>query len=209
MKYKVLIIDAGATISARLAGVLRTEGYEITYAFGGVTALTDFMEADIDLVLLHLQAPAKADWKALEEITTTNPPLPLIVIAGPSARILPAWVSDVCTLVKTPIQVPSLLETMSRVAADVKVARKTQSPAVVPWSANQSAMRNAAQAYEEVEQVTKLVSGTPLKKVTHGCPLRADRLQALRRVWNRCSVAEQQFFMQEIAAVSCARDFFL
>lgn len=118
MNATVLIVDDDAAIRESLRKLLNDEGYEVVVATNGLEALDLFGPTQIDLVLLDLNLPAKSGWDLFERFTTLNPLLPVIVITGRNNQYKLAAAAGVGALMEKPLDVPSLLRTITELLAE-------------------------------------------------------------------------------------------
>jgi DNA-binding response OmpR family regulator len=209
MNYKVLIIDRAEIESERLGDAFRDAGYDVRFAFG----MADFVRAEareeVDLVLLRLPDLTSAECRALEQSAEADSPVPFILIAS-TPSLLPERLLKNSILLSAPVEIPALLETVSHVDRGCNGVSRTNGVAANRRVTRHSIAKSRLQYSGGVEHGTLLLAGTALKS-TERLPHASakERLDALRRAWDRCNVAEQRVFMEEIAAIQCARDFFL
>jgi CheY-like chemotaxis protein len=124
MKTKVLLVDDDSSVVAALAGVLRSEGYDVIVAFDGHAALQHFHTVGgAAIVLLDLNMPVKGGWDTFEQLTAINPLLPIIVITARPDQYSLAVAAGVAALMEKPLDIPLLLETMENLIAEPPEAR--------------------------------------------------------------------------------------
>lgn len=126
-KTKVLLVDDDSSVVAALAGVLRSEGYDVIVAFDGHAALQHFHTVGgASIVLLDLNMPIKSGWDTFGQLTAINPLLPIIVITARPDQYPLAAAAGVAALMEKPLDIPLLLETMRKLLAEpseVRLAR--------------------------------------------------------------------------------------
>ncbi len=110
MKPRVLIIDDDASVRESLGKVLRGAGYEVTTAADGEEAVTRFVPAQTDLVLLDLNLPFQSGWDVFERLTTQQPTMPLIIITGMPDQYQTARAAGVGALMEKPIECAGLAQ---------------------------------------------------------------------------------------------------
>src|SRR5262245_47624820 len=81
-RSRILLADDEASVRESLARVLKTEDYEVVLARDGRDAVSKFLAAPCDLVLMDLNMPQLDGWEALEWITKMHPMVPVILITA-------------------------------------------------------------------------------------------------------------------------------
>ena len=139
-KPRVLLVEDDVSVVAALSGVLRDEGYDMIHASDGHEAIRNFKAVGgTDLVLLDLNMPVKGGWDTFELLTARNPLLPVIVITARPDQHVMAAAAGVAALLEKPLDIPVLLETMSKLLAEpmetrlARIARKN--PRTLPIDA--------------------------------------------------------------------------
>ena len=78
----ILLVDDEKSILHALRGILEDEGYSVSTAEEGETALAVLEDVEPDLVLLDIWLPGRDGMRILEEIKTRWPHIPVIMISG-------------------------------------------------------------------------------------------------------------------------------
>jgi len=81
---EILVVDDERNIRASLEGILKDEGYRVRTVATGEDLLKQMTLAPPDLVILDVWLPGMDGLQALEELKTTHPDLPVIMISGHS-----------------------------------------------------------------------------------------------------------------------------
>ena len=108
-----MVLDDDEQIRQSLLKLLHKEDYEVVLAADGTEALHKLERQSIDLLLLDLNLPYKSGWDVFEQITSTNPLLPIIIITGREKQSELAVAAGVGALMQKPLDVPLLLKTIS------------------------------------------------------------------------------------------------
>ncbi|MBI4797194.1 MAG: sigma-54-dependent Fis family transcriptional regulator, partial [Desulfarculus sp.] len=82
MPSHILIVDDEKSICQSLKGILGDEGYEVSTAPDGQTALNAVEDESPDLVLLDIWMPGLDGLEVLERLKQRHPALPVIMISG-------------------------------------------------------------------------------------------------------------------------------
>ncbi|MFZ5585211.1 MAG: sigma-54-dependent transcriptional regulator [Thermodesulfobacteriota bacterium] len=82
MSAHILVVDDEKSIGLALKGILGDEGYEVSLAQDGATALALVEEDPPDLVLLDIWMPGMDGLEALERLKKRQGALPVIMISG-------------------------------------------------------------------------------------------------------------------------------
>ena len=83
MSARILIVDDESNIRRMLGALLRAEGFEVSEAAGGNTALLALDEARPDLVMLDLiMSPGPNGLETLGKLKERDPTLPVIMMSG-------------------------------------------------------------------------------------------------------------------------------
>jgi CheY-like chemotaxis protein len=127
-KKNILLVDDDPAIRQFLLRLLEEENYLVVTAANGVEALEFVNAAKVDLVLLDLSMPVKDGWETFEQVTRTNPLLPIILITARPNQFFPALASGVGALMEKPLDFEKLLSTIRSLLeepAEARLARLT------------------------------------------------------------------------------------
>lgn len=122
-QMKVMVVDDDASVRNALSKVLSDAGYEPVLAADGREALKRFDAKQIGLLLLDLGLPRKSGWDTFEQITRSDPALPIIIITGQTEEYDTAVAAGVGAFMEKPLDADQLLDTMKRLLAEPKEAR--------------------------------------------------------------------------------------
>lgn len=117
-KAKILVVDDDPQIRESLRKVLRAEGYEVVLAAEGREGIEKFNAEQIDLLLLDLNLAGDNCWDLYERLTSENPLLPIIIITGRANQQQLAAGTGVGALMRKPLDVPVLLQTITDLLAE-------------------------------------------------------------------------------------------
>lgn len=78
----ILIVDDERGIRETLQDIVSDEGYEVLTADSGVAALAVLQRSPVDCVLLDVWLPGKGGMDVLQEMHSTYPRIPVIMISG-------------------------------------------------------------------------------------------------------------------------------
>lgn len=120
---KVLVVDDDVSVRESVSKVLREEGYQAVLAADGNTALKQFTDHKIDLLLLDLGLPIKNGWDVFEQITTENPLVPVIIITGQADQYRMAVAAGAGALMEKPLDALQLLHTIRALLIEPKEVR--------------------------------------------------------------------------------------
>lgn len=126
MRKRILLADDDPGVRESLAAALRSEGYAVLPAKDGQEVLDMIAVSEVDLVLLDLNMPVKNGWDTFERLSTENPLTPIIIITARSSQLFTALAAGVGALLEKPLDIPTLLKTMSTLlaeSAEVRLAR--------------------------------------------------------------------------------------
>jgi DNA-binding response OmpR family regulator len=118
MKRKLLVVDDDPQIRESLRKVLRAEGYEVVLAADGQEAIERSNAERIDLLLLDLNLPGNSGWDVFGTLTSLNPFLPIVIITGRQNQQELAAGAGVGALMRKPLDVPALLQTITELLAE-------------------------------------------------------------------------------------------
>src|SRR5216684_8275608 len=82
MNSRILIVDDEAPIRALLGEHLRQEGYQVTLAHNGATALEALTKAEFELVLTDVRMPGMNGLELLAEIIRTRPGVGVLMLTA-------------------------------------------------------------------------------------------------------------------------------
>ncbi|WP_223691588.1 response regulator transcription factor [Leifsonia poae] len=82
----ILLVEDEAALSEPLAYLLKREGYEVTVAEDGPTALAEFDKGGVDLVLLDLMLPGVPGTEVCREIRTRSS-IPIIMLTAKDSEV--------------------------------------------------------------------------------------------------------------------------
>ncbi len=116
-KRRILLADDDAAVRESLGRVLESEDYEVSLARTGREAVSQFMSAPPDLVLLDLNMPDKDGWEAFDLMERLHPLLPVIVITARPNQYERARGAGIDALMEKPLDLALLLETMKELLA--------------------------------------------------------------------------------------------
>ena len=82
MKKNILVVDDESSIRESLSGILRDEGYEVSVAVDGVTALKKVEEDSPDLIFLDIVMPGIDGLETLQKLKEKFPEVYVIIISA-------------------------------------------------------------------------------------------------------------------------------
>jgi two-component system phosphate regulon response regulator OmpR len=123
---RILVVDDDSSVREMLARVLIGEGYMVSAAADGTSALESAAATKIDLVLLDLNMPGQSGWDTFERLTAENPLLPVIIVTARANQLFTAMGSGVGALLEKPLHFPKLLETIQQLLAEPADSRLTR-----------------------------------------------------------------------------------
>ncbi len=115
---RILLVDDDAGVRGSLHDVLVEEGYLVIPANDGQQALELIASSSIDLVLLDLNMPRKNGWDTFERLSTEYPLVSVILITARPHQLFTAVSAGVGALLEKPLDIPILLETITRLLAE-------------------------------------------------------------------------------------------
>lgn len=137
----ILLVDDDASVRGSLEDVLVEEGYLVIPAHDGQHALELIALTSVDLVLLDLNMPRKGGWDTFERLSTEHPLVPIIIITARANQLFTALSAGVGALLEKPLDIPILLETMTRLLAEsgeMRLARLAGSEAPLRHAAGKA-----------------------------------------------------------------------
>ncbi len=124
MKHKVLLLDDDEeSVIHSLHHALSTEMWDLVLAESVEQAIDQSDAGEADLVMMVLDSPMAVDWQAITEIREENPILPVIVITRQSGLQRLAESSGVRALLRKPVEVVALLQTIRELLAELPERR--------------------------------------------------------------------------------------
>jgi DNA-binding response OmpR family regulator len=111
-KKRLLLVDDDPAIRQIVMRLLTEEGYSVLTAVNGVEALVQVASMKFDLVVLDLNLPIKDGWGTLEQLTTENPLLPIILITARPNQFFPALAAGVGALLEKPLDFVKFFDTI-------------------------------------------------------------------------------------------------
>lgn len=120
---RILVVDDDSSVREMLTRVLIGEGYLVSAAADGTSALEIAASTKIDLVLLDLNMPGKSGWDTFERLTAGNPLLPVIIVTARVNQLFTAMGAGVGALLEKPLHFPKLLQTIQQLLAEPAESR--------------------------------------------------------------------------------------
>jgi len=117
-RRRILLVDDDAGVRGSLLEVLVEENYDVIPANDGQQALELIASSSIDLVLLDLNMPRKNGWDTFERLSAEHPIVPVILITARPNQLFTAVNAGVGALLEKPLDIPILLETITRLLAE-------------------------------------------------------------------------------------------
>lgn len=118
MKKTILLVDDDQSVRESLGKALEGENFDVILASNGQEALAKFDPSQVDLVLLDLMMPVQGGWRTFEELNAMNPFLPIIIITGDPNQFPRQQLFAVVALLKKPIEMSTLIETMKALLSE-------------------------------------------------------------------------------------------
>ncbi|MFM7395704.1 MAG: response regulator [Gammaproteobacteria bacterium] len=82
MTHRILLVDDDRDLASMLAEFMTHEGFEVSPANEGSSALTELSRHSVDIVVLDVMLPDRNGFEILKEIRRTNPRLPVIMLTA-------------------------------------------------------------------------------------------------------------------------------
>jgi len=120
---RILVVDDDRSVREMLARVLAGEGYLVSAAADGTSALEITAATKVDLVLLDLNMPGKSGWDTFERLTAQNPLLPVIIVTARANQLFTAMGAGVGALLEKPLHFPKLLQAIQQLLAEPAESR--------------------------------------------------------------------------------------
>lgn len=137
MRKRLFIVDDDSSVRDALKNILEQAGYDVAVAQDGNEALSRINQASPDLLILDLNMPRVDGWDVLEELSSNQPLLPVIVITGMYDQLATLNIPGIVALLKKPVEVASLLTLVETLLAERlderlrRVSRSYESPLLV------------------------------------------------------------------------------
>ena len=125
-RQKILLVDDDPAIRQILVRLLNDENFTVLTAANGVEALVLNSAAKFDLVLLDLNMPIKDGWETFEQLSATNPLLPIILITARPNQFFPALASGVGALLEKPLDFTKLFRTIHELLEESDEMRRAR-----------------------------------------------------------------------------------
>jgi CheY-like chemotaxis protein len=123
VRKRILIADDDASVRESLARVLEGENHEVVLAGSGREAVSQFVHAAPDLVLLDLNMPDTDGWQAFELMEKRRPFVPVIVITARPHQYEHAARLGIDAFMEKPLDFPLLLQTIARLLSEPEPER--------------------------------------------------------------------------------------
>jgi len=111
---KILLVDDNAVVRDMLVDLVGSLGYVADAASGGTEALALFDRNRYDIVLTDLLMPGMSGWELLAAVRQRAPRMPVIIITGTPAVGDPRAAQPGVAVLKKPIDVKALDETIKQ-----------------------------------------------------------------------------------------------
>ena len=112
---QILVVDDDPDILASTALSLRAEGAEVTTAEDGNTAVSYFLAARPDGVVLDMMLPRRSGFLVLEKIRASEDPPPVIMVTANQGRRHMTYAENlgVTAYLVKPVAMPRLLDVLA------------------------------------------------------------------------------------------------
>ena len=111
---KILLVDDNAVVRDMLVDLVGSLGYMADAASGGAEALALFDRNRYDIVLTDLLMPGMSGWEVLAGVRQRDPRMPVVIITGTPAVGDPRAAQPGVTVLKKPVDVKALDETIKQ-----------------------------------------------------------------------------------------------
>jgi signal transduction histidine kinase/ActR/RegA family two-component response regulator len=128
---RLLVVDDEAAVRTTTAALLRTAGHTVVEAATAAAALAAVAATPPEVVVTDLGMPEMTGWELAHRIHATHPALPVVLLTG--------WQDDlpggaqhraaVAAILRKPVPLPDLLQTIETVARPAAGAAARQGPA--------------------------------------------------------------------------------
>jgi len=109
---KILLVDDNAVVRDMLVDLVGSLGYVADAASGGTEALALFDRNRYDIVLTDLLMPGMSGWEVLAAVRQRDPRMPVVIITGTPAVGDPRASQPGVAVLKKPVDVKALDETI-------------------------------------------------------------------------------------------------
>lgn len=113
----VLLVDDDPGVRQALTRALTFENFGVVGAANGLEALRGFGEHQIDVVLLDQDLGPEDGWQTLEQLRKVQPEVPVIIMTGRPVRCPARSVPGDEALMRKPLDLPLLFQTLGALAA--------------------------------------------------------------------------------------------
>jgi CheY-like chemotaxis protein len=133
---QILLADDDSGIQRILHHLLLDEGYAVVTAASRAEAVDLARVTKFDLAILDLNMPIKDGWETLEQIASSQPLLPVIVITARPNQLFPALASGVGALLEKPLDFTKLFSTIHSLLEEpieIRIARSSGQSSVFSY----------------------------------------------------------------------------
>jgi DNA-binding response OmpR family regulator len=123
MQKNILLLDDDPSVRQMLRRVLAEEGYRVLPVADGAEALSSVSANAMDLALLDLNLPGDDGWNIFEELSKSDPLLPIMIITARSNQLFRALAAGAAALMEKPLDFPKLLETIRELLSETAAVR--------------------------------------------------------------------------------------
>jgi DNA-binding response OmpR family regulator len=86
MAWNILLVDDDEEICDEIGGLLKDEGFKVTVAFDGLTAVGLMDKKRFDLLILDLKVPKMSGIEILRHVKAKRLPVKVLVVTGRPVR---------------------------------------------------------------------------------------------------------------------------
>lgn len=86
MAWNILLVDDDEEICDEIGGLLKDEGFRVTVAFDGLTAVGLIDKKRFDLLILDLKVPKMSGLEILRHVKAKRLPVKVLVVTGRPVR---------------------------------------------------------------------------------------------------------------------------
>jgi len=123
MKKRLLVVDDDSSVRESLKKVLMESGYDVVLACDGADARPKLDAGRIDLLILDVNMPTRDGWDVLEDVRESPRLVPVVMITGMYDQLDTTAIPGVRALLKKPLEVPLLLNTVEALLAETEEER--------------------------------------------------------------------------------------